>query len=166
MPRTRGRRGRGNPQREHQHRRRRRAGPSCRRQVREEHKMIEKANLPAEYQTYLEEAERILKAANTGPAPILKFNKGHYYIGETEVPLGRQFVAYCGDWRRGWRLWLDGQVVDDRVVRVADDPNEPPERDELDPAHDDETTWPVVDGEARDPWVFENQLPVEDIETG
>src|SRR5262245_57107949 len=64
----------------------------------------------------------------------------------------------------GWKKWKDGEVIDDGVVRVADDPTKPVERDELD--DDDKSTWPVINGEPRDPWVCENQLPVEDIETG
>ena len=100
--------------------------------------------------------------------PFLKFRKGKYYIGTgdgEEVPLGRQYWAYCGDWRRGWREWKDDQVVTDLMVRVADDPREPPERDEL--GSTDESLWEEgLDGGPKDPFSLENQLPVEDAETG
>jgi len=120
-----------------------------------------KTNLPA---TPDQEADNIYKAANAR-VPILKFRKGKYFIGDDEVPLGRKFLAYAGDWRRGWRKWKDDQVVEDRIVRVADNRREPAERDELD--DQDKDLWEKgLDGKPKDPWSPENQLPVEDIETG
>jgi hypothetical protein len=60
---------------------------------------------------------------------------------------------------------VDNVVVDDRTVRVADDPREPVGRNELGDL--DETKWEKgLDGSPRDPWVLENALPVEDVETG
>jgi hypothetical protein len=119
-------------------------------------------NLPAKPD---EDINNIYKAAVAGRPPTLKFKKGEYFIGDEEVPLGRRFLVYASDWRRGWRKWKDNQIVEDRVVRVADDPREPVERDELDD-FDDRSNWPVVDGELRDPWCYENQLPVEGEQTG
>jgi hypothetical protein len=121
----------------------------------------EKTNLPS---TPNDAADNILRAVTTGRVPILRFRKGAYYIGDDEVPGGKEFIAYAGDWRRGWRKWANDEVVEDRVVRVADDHREPAERDELD--DNNRGAWPVVDGEKRDPWCLENQLPVEDVETG
>jgi hypothetical protein len=81
------------------------------------------------------------------------------------VPLGTEYWAYVSDWRRGWRKWKDDQIVDNRMVRVADDPCPPVERDELDDL--DEAQWEDGrDGEPKDPWSCENQLPVESVETG
>jgi hypothetical protein len=126
----------------------------------------EDANLPAKPD---QEAANVYKAANA-QVTYLKFRKGHYFAGAgegEEVPLGRKFWVYAADWRRGWRLWQGGVVVDDRVVKVADNPAEPIERDELEPAHLDEQEWEEgIDGEPSDPWTLENQLPVEDAVTG
>jgi hypothetical protein len=114
------------------------------------------------------ETVNIIKAATSGKVPLLKYKKGVYYLHGDKVDAGfleREFFAYCADWRRGWRKWEGEAVVDDRMVRVADDPSDPVERDELDAL--DETQWkPSADGETRDPWSLEHQLPLEDVETG
>jgi hypothetical protein len=114
------------------------------------------------------ETANIIKAATSGRVPFLKFKKGIYYLNADKVDaafLERRFFAYCGDWRRGWRRWEGEKVIDDRMVRVADDPTDPCPREEL--GDTDQTKWePAADDEIRDPWCLENQLPVEDIETG
>jgi hypothetical protein len=111
-----------------------------------------------------QESDNVYKAAVAGHPPTMKFKKGEYFVGDAEIPLGKVFLAYAADWRRGWRLWQEKGVVDDRVVRVADNPAEPVERDEL--SFTNQADWPIVDGERMDPWSLENQLPVEDVETG
>ena len=51
----------------------------------------------------LNEAARIGKAAKGGTR-LIKFRKGEYFLGKDDkLDPGRIFVAYCGDWRRGWR---------------------------------------------------------------
>jgi hypothetical protein len=121
----------------------------------------EHTNLPA---PAAEETDNILKAALAGRTPFAKFKKDHFHISGTKLPPGTEYFAYCRDWRRGWRKWKDDQVTDDRMARVADDPSEPVERDELD--DQDKHNWPIKDGEQRDPWSLENQLPLENVETG
>jgi hypothetical protein len=114
------------------------------------------------------EVANIRKAARGTRPPFVKFKKGIYYINADEVDaafLKRQFFAYCADWRRGWRKWSGDEVIVDHMVRVADDPEDPCLREELDDR--DKTQWkPASDGEIRDPWCLENQLPIEDVETG
>jgi hypothetical protein len=127
-------------------------------------KTDEQANLPAVPD---EEVRNIYTAAHTHP-PLLRFRKGKYYAGAgegEEVPLGTEFMIYALDWRRGWRKWWDDQVVDDRVVRVADHPAPPLERDEL--GDMDEALWEEgLDGKPKNPWTSVNELPVENVETG
>ena len=108
-------------------------------------------------------ANNILKASE-GPASIVKFKKGHFYAGESEIAVGREFVAYCGDWAQGWIKFENGEVTDRRFGRVAEGFH-PPERDELGNA--DQSNWPSgLDGAPSDPWVYQHYLPLEDAETG
>ncbi len=118
------------------------------------------ANVPAT----IEDTAANLLAASAGPAPILKFKKGKFFVGETEVPLGREFLAYCSDWQQGFVKFVDGTIVDRRVGRIADRFRSP-DRDELD--DNDESKWPAgIDGKPADPWVFQNYVPMEARESG
>jgi hypothetical protein len=96
-------------------------------------------------------------------ARILKFVKGKYFVGEDEVPIGRQYVAHVLELRRGWVKFKDGKVVDQRIGSVADGFN-PPTRDELGDL--DKTQWEIDGGIARDPWRLQYFLVLEDVETG
>lgn len=112
------------------------------------------------------EVDRIARAAAKGGGNrLMKFKKGEFFVGSNNVPLGQKFIAYCGDWRRGWRRWENNEVIEDRVGRVADETSDPPDRDDLD--CQDKTYWKrsPTNGEPEDPWQFENQLPLEDAET-
>ena len=104
-------------------------------------------------------ADAILAAEPARIGPLLKFRKGQYFIGENEIPLGHEYRAYCADWTRGWVKFIDGEYVDSKLYRVADRVA-PPERDEL--GDMDRAAWPG----GKDPWVFQNYLPLEDVETG
>jgi hypothetical protein len=109
-------------------------------------------------------ATNILKATQTSSlAPMLKFKKGKYFIGEEEVPLGRRFLAYCEDWRVGYIKFHESEVVDQRIGKVADG-FVVPERDTLGDTDPDE--WGKGnDGRPLDPWVRQSYLPIEDVET-
>ena len=110
-----------------------------------------------------DQAANLLKASE-GSEPLLKFRKGKFYHGETEVPAGGEYLAYCADWIRGWTKFVDGEVAEKNIGRVADG-FRPVEREELDDR--DETKWPEgVDGKPSDPWVLQHYLPLENIETG
>jgi hypothetical protein len=118
-------------------------------------------NLPAEWR---DEAERLLEATSGAHAPLMKFTKTKFVVGESEIPLGRKFVAYCGDWVRGWVKFVDDAIVDKRIGRVVDGFH-PPERNELD--SQDQSEWETgIDGKLKDPWVAQNYLPIEDVESG
>jgi hypothetical protein len=93
--------------------------------------------------------------------PRLLFKKGKFYIGEDQIALGREYVAFPLDWARGWVKWEDGRIVDAQHMGRVADGYVLPERDEL--GDNDKSQWP--DGKD-DPWQAQNILPLEDAETG
>jgi hypothetical protein len=119
-------------------------------------------NVPATLSTA---ATNILRATQgSGLGPLMKFKKSKFFIGDQELPIGRKFIAYAEDWRKDWVKFRGGEVVDQRLGKVADG-FESPERQELD--DQDQATWEKGnDGKPRDPWVAQDYLPLEDAETG
>jgi hypothetical protein len=84
--------------------------------------------------------------------------------GDEPVELGTQFIAYCHDWRKGWAKFSADAKLDEKMGRVGEGFH-PPERDEL--GDMDETDWGLDDeGDPKDPWVFQHQLPIENVESG
>jgi hypothetical protein len=110
-------------------------------------------------------ADAFREALADSPTPLIKFKKDKYVTaGDAELPLGTQFVAYCADWQRGWVKFVDGELVEKRIGRVADRFH-PLERDELGDL--DKTLWDKDDdGVPQSPWSFQHYLPLENIETG
>lgn len=95
---------------------------------------------------------------------LLKFKKGRFFCGDTEIPNGREMLAHCIEWTRGWVKFSGDQVLERLIGNVASG-FQPPQREELDAR--DERQWPVgIDGKPRDPWQYQNYLPLEDIENG
>jgi hypothetical protein len=115
-------------------------------------------NLPAKLS---DEAANILKQT-TRSNPLMRFIKGTYKVGDEEIALGREYVAFPLQWTRGWVKWQGGQIVagSERLGKVADG-FVPCERDELGDL--DKTKWEDADS---DPWALQNLLPLEDAETG
>jgi hypothetical protein len=111
------------------------------------------------------EIENIHAAAreDAGFEKILKFKKGEYFTGEEAVPLGTKFVAHAVGWTKCWIKFVDGELADRKVYRVALG-EKPPERDELDDL--DESKWPKLDGEPADPWTYQYMLPFENPSSG
>jgi hypothetical protein len=70
--------------------------------------------------------------------PMLRFKEGEYLVGDEIIEMGREYLAYPLDWTRGWVKWEDGAIVQQRMVRVADDAKLPT-REEL--GDDDESLW-------------------------
>jgi hypothetical protein len=116
---------------------------------------VTKERLPANLSAGVEHMLKQTSRSN----PLLRFKKGKYFIGGEEIPLGRQYIVYALDWVRGFVKWENGAIVTDRLGRVADG-FVLPERSEL--GDTDEHAW--VDG--KDPWEFQNMLPLEDVRTG
>jgi hypothetical protein len=116
--------------------------------------------------TYDAEVENIQIAAqeDAGFEKILKFKKGDYFIGDDEIALGTEYLAHVRAWSKGWIKFVDGEVADRKMYRVALG-EKPPEREDLDDQNQD--NWPDgLNGERADPWVFQYLLPLEDPASG
>jgi len=120
--------------------------------------------IPAIYNT---ETRALMKAAQEERSDIgklLKFIKGHYGVGDDEVPLGYEYSAHIDQWMRGWVKFEDNTVTEKRIGRAADD-FKVPEREELGDL--DEAKWEMdATGKPRDPWTLQSYLPFEDLENG
>src|SRR5262249_31385190 len=75
--------------------------------------------------------------------------KGQYLIGDDEIELGHEYVAYPFDAMKGFVRWENDVVVEQRLGRIADRFNL--ERDELPKDQD---------------WKEQRLLPLEDVGTG
>jgi hypothetical protein len=118
---------------------------------------------PAAPATLTDMAAHLLKASD-GAVPLLKFRKGKYFVGDAEVPVGGEYLAYCADWVQGFVKFANNKIADSRTGRVSDG-FRPPEREELGDL--DESRWPIgIDGKPADPWQFQHYLPLENTETG
>src|SRR5262245_7103691 len=119
------------------------------------------ASMPTEWQDL---ADAYFQALSESPTPLLKFKKTKFVIHDTEVPLGTKFLAYCGDWQRGWVKFVDGELIEKKIGRVADRfiVLERDELDDLDPINwsRDDDNKPI------DPWCRQDYLPLEDVESG
>jgi hypothetical protein len=111
------------------------------------------------------EIENIHDAAkeSAGFEKLLKFKKGLYFIGEEEVPHGTEYLAHTAAWTKCWIKFVDGEVADRKVYRVALG-EKPLVREDLDDRNEDD--WPKVDGDPADPWVYQYLLPLENVKTG
>ena len=89
--------------------------------------------------------DEVSELGGNGFGTLLKFDwdTKKYMVGEDEVAMGREYIAHCDQYARGWVKFAEGK---------------PPERDELDE--------PMLAGTPDDPWVFQRYLPLEDPETG
>jgi hypothetical protein len=103
------------------------------------------------------------EAGGNGFGPLLKFVKGHYYVGDTEVPAGREYVAQMQSVACGWVRFADKKVVDQKIGKIADG-FRMPERETLGDL--DQSKWEVDSKGPRDPWVTQWYLPLLDTESG
>jgi hypothetical protein len=96
---------------------------------------------------------------------ILKFSKGEYLAGENAelIPVGTKLVVSVDELAIGWVRWQGGKPTEHRMVRVADN-QVPAKRADLGDL--DQSVWEKdeVSGEPRDPWSFENYLPMSSEE--
>src|SRR5580700_1697976 len=120
-------------------------------------------NVPAIGST---EVENILGAAqeDAGFEKLLKFKRGDFFIGEESVPLGTEYIAHAIGWTKCWIKFVDDEVVDRKVYRVALG-ERPPEREDLDDL--EKGNWPEgIDGNPSDPWSMQYLLPLERVSDG
>jgi hypothetical protein len=103
-------------------------------------------------------------SSGDGMGRLLRFKKGHYYIGDDEIAVGREYIAHATQLARGWVKFGDGAVAEQRIGKVIDGFT-PPERDTLGDL--DKNKWETdIAGKSLDPWVAQTYLPLEDRETG
>ena len=103
-------------------------------------------------------------AAQAQEMRLLKFVKGKWYVGDDELPAGREFIAHAHQLAHGWVKFSDGKLVEQRVGIVADG-FVIATRDEL--GDTDSSEWDKDGaGAPRDPWTTQYYLPLEDAETG
>jgi hypothetical protein len=90
----------------------------------------------------------------------MKFNKGHFYIDDVEVPLGTRFSAHCVGWKKVWLKFGEGKLLARKEYIVADG-DKAPDRDQLD--DNDQLQWKFSPkfNKPMDPWVLQYQLPLE-----
>ena len=107
------------------------------------------------------EADNIGRAAEEDAAfeKLLKFKKGTYSCDGEDVKIGTQYVAHCVGWTKCWIKFVDGQVADRRMYRVAEG-KRPPDREELD-AKEMIGVKDPKSGLSMDPWVYQHLLPLE-----
>jgi|HubBroStandDraft_6_1064221.scaffolds.fasta_scaffold1554654_2 hypothetical protein len=113
-------------------------------------------------------AEAIAAAAQEEGAnelgALLKYSKGHYFVGTDEIPMGTEYLAHVHLWVRGYVKFKGGALIEHKVGKVADG-FVIPEREDLDET--DSSTWETSpSGEAKDPWTKQSYLPLENLETG
>ena len=81
---------------------------------------------------------------------LLKYSKGHYFVGTDEIPMGTEYLAHVHLWVRGYVKFKGGALIEHKVGKVADG-FVIPEREDLDET--DSSTWEKSpSGEAKDPW--------------
>jgi hypothetical protein len=97
----------------------------------------------------LEDVADVMLAETASSNPLLRFKKGEYFIGEDEVDVGHEFVAFPFDAMCGFARWEDDAVVEQRLGRIADKFRL--EREDL-PEDED--------------WKEQRVLPLQDTETG
>jgi sRNA-binding protein len=123
-------------------------------------------NMSQEIGKHSTEVENIKVAAqaDAGFEKILKFKKGAYFVDEEEIPLGTEYVAHARAWVKCWIKFVDGEVKERKVYRVALG-ERPPEREDLD--DQDQTKWAEgLNGRLADPWVYQYLLPLESLSNG
>jgi hypothetical protein len=87
---------------------------------------IKQPSLPARHDSAV---DRILQETARSN-PLLRFKEGKFLIRDDEIEVGREYIAYPMDWCRGWVKWVDGAIVDQRMIprgrRVGREPSSRP----------------------------------------
>ena len=119
-------------------------------------------NLPA-VQTVSNPWLDMAQEASSGIGRLLKFTKGVYECGDSEIKIGTEFVAHVDQIARGWIKFTGGKLAEQRLFKGGE---QPPPRDAL--GDNDQSTWDDVDnsGKPRDPWFFQWYLPLSSVDDG
>jgi len=92
---------------------------------------------------------------------LLKFSKGEFVLGDAGETIAddAEFTALMDELTVGWVRWEDDKVAETRMGRVIDGFAPQPRRELGDV---DAAAWETAaDGKARDPWQFQNYLPLQ-----
>lgn len=95
--------------------------------------------------------------------PILKFDKGDWYLGQDseEVAMGTRFALNMADAQWGWLRWRNKKVDDRRMVTIASG-GAISTRSDL--GHLDEQLWERdKDSKPIDPWAKTIELPAREV---
>src|SRR5215472_15579868 len=76
----------------------------------------DKKQLPAR----LQDVADVMLAQTASSNPLLRFVKGEYFIGDDEVEVGHEYIAYPFDAMRGFVHWQDDMITEQRIGRIAD----------------------------------------------
>lgn len=68
----------------------------------------------------LEDVADVMLAETQSGNPLLRFKKGEFFIGDDEVEVGHEYLAYPFDAMRGFVQWKDDTVVEQRLGRIRD----------------------------------------------
>jgi hypothetical protein len=92
---------------------------------------------------------------------LLKFSKGDFVVGDAGETIADniEFTAVMDELIVGWVRWEDSKIAEQRMGRVIDGFVPQPRRELGDV---DAAAWETgADGKARDPWQFQNYLPLQ-----
>ena len=110
--------------------------------------MLNKTETEPKLPAHLEDVADVMLAQTASSNPLLRFVKGEYFIGDDEIEIGHEYIAYPFDAMIGFARWQDDMVVEQRLGRIAD--KFQLEREDL-PADQE--------------WKPQRALPLEDAET-
>ena len=110
--------------------------------------MLNKTETEPKLPARLEDVADVMLAQTASSNPLLRFVKGEYFIGDDEIEIGHEYIAYPFDAMIGFARWQDDMVVEQRLGRIAD--KFQLEREDL-PADQE--------------WKPQRALPLEDAET-
>lgn len=123
------------------------------------------ANLPAPaFSNALEEGKALADAAaDIGRDKFLFFKKGIYVdSNKEEVALGTEYLAQCTQWQYCWIKFNEGAAPTRMMYNamlVKTGKLLMPRRDALD--EQDKSKWgPDLNGNPKDPWIFQHYLPL------
>jgi hypothetical protein len=92
---------------------------------------------------------------------LVKFSKGDFIVGDAGEAIADdvEFTALMDELTVGWVRWEDNKIAEQRMGRVIDGFTPQPRRELGDI---DAAAWETgADGKARDPWGFQNYLPLQ-----
>jgi hypothetical protein len=117
------------------------------------------SNLTVQNSSHLQRLSDAARRMRTGER-MLKFKQGEFTINDDPVSDTREFLAYPDQCGHGWTLFLNKEMIEERVTLISET-EEPPRPD----SHSDMSKWPIgPNGKKADPWSFQIHLPLCDVE--